>query len=114
MVEADIFTALSGLVSGRVYPDIAPQGAAKPFITYQQKGGKPVNFLGPEYSDKKNARFQINVWSATRSEAANIARQVENIMAMSPLFAKIESGVIATYDEETQARGTLQDFSVWS
>lgn len=114
MIEADILTALSSLVGGRVFPDVADAGTTMPFITYQQKGGKPVNFLGAEYADKKNARFQINVWCTTRSQASTLARQVENIMVAAPILAKVESGVIATYDEETKARGTIQDFSVWS
>lgn len=114
MVEADIYNALSGLVDGRVFPDVAPEGTQKPFITYQQTGGKPVNFIGAEASDKKNARFQVNVWSETRAEASTLARQIENIMVAAPLLAKVESGVVATYDAETKARGTLQDFSLWS
>ncbi len=85
-----------------------------PYITYQQTGGKPVNFVGAEFSDKKNARFMVKVWAATRAEASTLARQVENIMVAAPLLAKIESGVVADYDETTNARGTIQDFSLWS
>jgi hypothetical protein len=114
MIEADLYTKLASLVSNRVYPDVAPEGTAKPFITYQQKGGQAVNFLGAESSNKKNARFQINVWSATRSEAATLMRQIEDLMVTSPLYGKIEGGSIATYDEVTKARGAMQDFSFWS
>lgn len=114
MIEADLFTKLAPLVSNRVYPDVAPEGTTRPFITYQQKGGSPVNFLGAESSNKKNARFQINVWSDTRIEASTLIRQIEDLMVTSPLFGKIEGGAIATYDDVTKSRGTMQDFSFWS
>ena len=114
MIEANLFTALSTLVNGRVFPDVAPSATTLPYITFQQKGGKPVNFLGAEYADKKNARFQINVWCATRIEAATLSRSIENLMVQSPLLGVIEGGSIATYDEETNTRGAMQDFSFWS
>lgn len=114
MIEVDLFTALAPLVSSRVFPDVAPEGTVKPFITYQQKGGQPVNFIGAEASSKKNARFQVNVWCATRIEVAGLIRQIEDLMVLSPLFGKIEGGAIATYDEATKARGAMQDFSFWS
>lgn len=41
-IETDICTALNDLVDGRVYPDVAPAGAATPYVTYQQVGGAPV------------------------------------------------------------------------
>lgn len=114
MIESDLYAKLAPLVGNRVYPDVAPEGTVKPFITYQQKGGSPVNFLGPESSDKKNARFQINVWSVTRIEASILMRLIEDLMVTSPLFGKIEGGAIGTYDDVTKARGAMQDFSFWS
>lgn len=114
MVEADLVTTLSSLVGGRVFPDVAPEGTQRPFITYQQKGGKPVNFIGAESSNKKNARIQINVWSQTRLEASAISRAIEDTVVLAPLLGSIETGAIATFDEITQSRGTMQDFSFWS
>jgi hypothetical protein len=113
MLEADLFTKLSTLVSGRVYPDVA-SSATMPYITYQQIGGTPVNFLGAESSSKKNARIQINVWSATRLQASTIIRQVEDLMVQTPLFGTVESGAESTYEEATKKYGSRQDFSFWS
>ena len=113
MLESDLFTKLSTLVSGRVYPDVAST-ATMPYITYQQIGGTPVNFLGAESSSKKNARMQINVWSKTRLEASTIIRQVEDLMVQTPLFGKVEGGAESTYEPDTKKYGSRQDFSFWS
>lgn len=113
MIEATLVTALSAIVA-RVYPDIAETGTALPYVTYQQVGGTPVNYLAGVGSDKKNARIQINVWATTRIEAMTLIRQVEDAMVASPLYGLIEGGAQARYDEETKTRGATQDFSFWS
>jgi hypothetical protein len=38
-LEPLVFQALTGLVGGRVYPDIAPTNTPRPYITWQQVGG---------------------------------------------------------------------------
>lgn len=114
-VESDILAALTSLVSARVYPDIAPQKAARPYIVYQQAGGEAVTFLERAVPSKKNGRFQINTWADTRLAAAALAVQIETAMTVATAFqAKPLGAPVALFDEETQLRGTTQDFSVWS
>lgn len=115
MVEGDIFNTLKGLVANRCYPDVAPSGAVKPYMVYQQVGGEAPTFLERAQPSKKNGRFQVSVWSTTRAEAANIALQAEAAMVAATAFdAKPVGAPIAVYDDETQLRGSLQDFTVWS
>jgi hypothetical protein len=112
-VEADLFTALTALTSGRVYPDVGPELGAKPYLTYQQVGGAPANFLAG-IPNKRNARFQINSWATTRTEAMALIRQVEDIVRLSTVLnATTEGGAVAVYDEETHLYGARQDFSIW-
>jgi hypothetical protein len=113
-VEADIFNRLKALVSNRVYPDVAPEGALKPYITYQQVGGEGVNFMENAVPSKKNGRFQFNVWATTRAEAASLSRQVEDSLVTSPvLLATVMGAPVATYEEDTKLYGTRQDFGIW-
>lgn len=114
MVESSLYTALNALVGGRMFPDEAPSGTATPYIVYQQVGGKPVNLLGPESSDKKNARIQIAVWCETRLEASGIIRTIEDTIVHAPLLGEVLSMPIATIDSVTNLRGATQDFSFWS
>lgn len=112
-VETDLVASLGPLVSGRVYPLVGKQGGGRPYITYQQVGGAPLNFLSG-IPDKRNGRFQINVWATTDVSAAALIRQVEDGVRLSTaLNATTESGAVAAYDEVTKLYGYRQDFSIW-
>ena len=113
-VEADLFTALKTLVSNRMFPDVAPLGTAKPYLTYQQVGGTAVSFLESGVVGKRNGRFQINAWANTRVEAASLSRSVEDTLVTSaPLRAYVLGAPVASYEPETLLYGTRQDFSIW-
>lgn len=113
-VEADIFNVLKTLVSNRAYPDVAPLGTTRPYITYQQVGGQGVNFMEATAPSKKNARFQVNVWATTRSAAAVLSRQVEDALRTTAgLQCTVLGAPVALYEEETTLYGTRQDFSFW-
>ncbi len=113
-VESVIYDTLKGLVSNRVFPDVAPKDTITPYITYQQVGGAAINFLKQEVPSKMNSRFQINVWSKTRLEAKAIAELASGALRLE---TQLQTTVIgegtATYDELTTLRGTRQDFSFW-
>lgn len=123
-VEADLFNTLkplvgadviSGVSRARVFPDIAPADAGKPFIVYQQIGGRSVSFLERGLPSKKHGRFQVCVWSATRAEAAAIGLQIENTMLTTTAFQVEAIGSpAADYDVDTTLRGSRQDFGIWS
>lgn len=111
-IEASIYTVLAA-ITPRVFPDVAPIDTPTPFVTYQQVGGKPANFVSGIPS-MRNGHFQINVWSATRAEAASLARQIEDAARLnSTLSAVTLGGVVSTYEPETKLYGTRQDFSIW-
>ena len=80
-----IFSLLKGLVSNRVYPDIAPQDAATPYVTHQDVGGDAVNFMDGAAPGKSNTRLQVNVWAQTRAQAKAIAQRA----ATPPRAAKL-------------------------
>lgn len=112
-VESDIYTALQALVSGRLYPDVGPQDATLPYMTYQQVGGDAANFLAGNPS-KRNARFQINAWARTRAESATLIRAAEDLMrSTSTLNATTLGGAVAVFEPDTKLFGSTQDFSVW-
>jgi len=112
-VEAEITRALGGLVGNRVYPDTAEQGTGLPFIVYQQVGGTPLDFL-EGVPDKRNGRFQVEVWAERRTQASGLIREVEDIVRTDPVLrATTLSGALATYDEVLNWYGAQQDFSIW-
>ena len=113
-IETALFAALQGLVSGRVYPDVAPENEPRPYITYQQVGGDSVNFVEGTIPSKGNSRMQINVWADKRLQATALSKQVEDVLrTLTALHPTVLGAPIATYDDETKLRGTLQYFSLW-
>lgn len=113
-VEATIFNALKGLVNNRVYPDVAPANTARPYITYQQVGGLPVNFVEGGTPSKANGRFQVSVWADTRATASATAKlATAALRATASLQTTVLSEPVATHDGPTGYRGTRQDFSFW-
>ncbi len=114
-VEADIVAALQPLFPGRVFPDFAPGNAAKPFCVYQQVGGVAPTFVENAVPSLQNGRFQVAVWDDRRTSVAALGLQIESVMVTAKAFdARPLGAPIADYDEQTQLRGSRQDFSVWS
>ena len=111
-VEADLYTLLGALVSGRAYPDVAPTGTALPWITYQQVGGESVVFMESTLASKRNGRFQISVWATTRLESIALIRQAESAIVTN-LKALPQGGAFADYEPETALYGARQFFSLW-
>lgn len=114
-VESDLFSAVQALVSGRAYPDVAPDHVARPYIVYQQIGGEAPTFLERATPSKKNGRFQLAVWADTRAVAQSISLQVEAALVAATAFeAKPVGASTSVYDEDAAVRGARQDFSIWS
>lgn len=113
-LETDLYALLSAICP-RVFPDVAPGDTARPYITWQQVGGTLISPLGNEIPDKRNANIQINVWAATRIEAVELALQIEAAMIQATVFqARPNMAHIASYEEDLNLYGTVQDFSVWA
>jgi len=113
-VETQIYTALKGLVSNRVYRDIAPADVGDlPRITFQQVGGQANNFLSGDKPSKKWARMQLNCWATRRDDVMALARLVEDTLrATTALGTTVLGAPIAVYEQDTKLYGSIQDFSV--
>ncbi|MED5615121.1 DUF3168 domain-containing protein [Janthinobacterium sp. P210005] len=114
IVEAQVFQALQALVEGRVYPDVAPPGSARPYIVYQQVGGAAVNFLDRTTPSKRNSWMQVCVWAEARIEASGLIEQVElALRGAAGLSVAVQAAPVSIYEDETQLRGARQDYSIW-
>ncbi len=110
--ESVTFGALKALAGGRVYPDVAPPGVAKPYIVYQGAGGvDETTFDGPD--ELQNSRMQVAVWATGRLESAELIAQVRLALAAPPILAKPIGAAVSVYEEDTKLYGKRQDFSIW-
>jgi hypothetical protein len=111
-MESDLF-ALLQTACARVYPDIAPSGAALPYVTWQAIGGKSLRFLDNVAADKRNTFMQINVWAATRIEANTLIRQIEDLVCASSALTGLPDGeALSMYEDETKDYGSMQRFTI--
>ena len=109
-----IFAALKALVGNRVYPLLAPEDVARPYIVYQQVGGQSLNFLDATVPSKKNARIQVAIWGDTRADVAELAGQVEDTLRLAAgLQTTVLGQPVASVDPDTRLHGSRQDFSLW-
>lgn len=112
-LESDLYAVLSA-VCARVYPDVAPTNTTRPYCTWQQVGGQALTYLERAVPDKRNAEVQVNVWSATRSEANALMLQIEAAMTTATAFqSKPVGAMFAVHDEDVGVYGAQQDFSLW-
>lgn len=110
-MESMVSEALQGLVAGRVFPDLAASGTARPFITFRAVGGTPITFLDGSSPARENVRVQVSVWAATRSEASTLGKQAEDALrAATGLQTTVLTGRSANVDSATESRCTLQEF----
>ena len=63
----------------RIYPDVLPQGATLPAITYEEPSGQEDYHLTGR-SGMAESRVQINCFAATRSAANALGRIVRNTL----------------------------------
>ncbi|WP_186137962.1 DUF3168 domain-containing protein [Burkholderia gladioli] len=110
--ESVTYGALKALAGGRVYPDVAPATAAKPYIVYQSVGGvDETTFDGAD--TLQNSRMQVAVWSMSRGEAATIIGQVRQALTDLPVLATPIGAPTSVYEDDTKLYGSRQDFSIW-
>jgi phytoene dehydrogenase-like protein len=84
-------SAVTALVSTRVYPDYAPQNATYPFVVYRLTNNLPSDTKeGPSVLD--TAQVTVEAYAATYDAAINVAENVRT--ALDRYSGTIESIVI--------------------
>ncbi len=111
-LESQIGNALQALVGGRIFPEVAPDGTPRPYITFQAVGGKAFNYVEGGHVGLRNARVQITVWADTRSQSSQTGNAAEVILlGVTDLQPEVLEAAIWLYEPETGLRGQRQDFS---
>jgi hypothetical protein len=110
-IETAIYTALSGLASGKVYPLVAPEKVTAPYIVYSRISSTPENTLdGGSTIDL--VRIQVDTYANTYSACKNLAESVRVAM---------ESGVVKStmqtdqdlFEPDLKVYRISQDYYVW-
>lgn len=111
-MESDL-QALLVTKCARTYPDVAPSGTVKPWVTWQALGGESLGFLDNTSADKRMTLMQISVWATTRLAAINLIRDIETAMRASSAFTAMPQGeAVSLYESDTLLFGSIQRYEI--
>ena len=111
MIEESLFTALSSLAGGRVYPMIAPDSPTKPFIIYQNIANTPEVTLANGVPIN-NTRMQIDCYDKTYAAVKALAAAVQAALVAAP-FTNIPLMNQDLYEQEVKLYRVQLDYSLW-
>jgi len=111
-LEEQLFNALTVLVAGKVYPAVAKQGEAAPYIIYQSVVSTTSNTLGGA-SNLQNTRIQVSGYANNYAAAAALGKNITAAMANAS-FTNIKLTDQMLYEPDVKLHRVMLDFSIWS
>jgi hypothetical protein len=111
MIEQNIFNALKGLVSNRVYPLVMPQNGQVPAIVYNRVASTAQNVLEGGASIDQ-IRFQVDTYANTFADAKTLAAQVRSAMEQASFKATLQTDQ-DFFETELKYYRVSQDYYVW-
>ena len=112
MIQQDIFTALSTLAGGRVFPNIAPNNVQKPYVVYARVSSAPENTLA-DGAPIENTRLQVDCFDTTYAAAVVLAETVKAAIKSSAIthVLLLEQD---QFEPEALLHRVILDFSIWN
>lgn len=114
--ELSAVDGITAIVSTRIYPNKAPQGALAPFIVYSIVSEIPENSLnGLTATSTSESRVQLDCYSKRYLEAHQIALLVEETLSdiNRSDFGAWKTNQRDLYDDEAGLHRVSIDMSVW-
>ena len=110
-IEQDIYTALSGIAGGRVYPLVIPENSTMPAISYLRIASTPENTLdGGATIDQ--IRIQVDTYAKTYAEAKTVSASVRSAMESASFKGTLQTDQ-DLYEPEVKLYRVIQDYYVW-
>jgi hypothetical protein len=109
-IEQTIFSTLSPVCAGRVYPDIGAQSERNQHIVYTLVFESGIDHLSGD-PGLRNSRYQFDCWSDTKSGAVALAESAR--AALRNLTSVFIGRNPSDYDPETKLYRESMDFSIW-
>lgn len=111
MIENDIYTILSGVAGGRVYPLLIPEKSPLPAISYSRIGTTPSrNMSGATTIDQ--VRIQVDTYADTYAQAKSVGASVRSLLENSSAKAILQSE-LDFYESELRKFRVSQDYYVY-
>lgn len=110
-IETTIYTALSSLASGKVYPLVAPEKVTAPYIVYSRISSTPENTLdGGATIDL--VRIQVDTYANTYSAVKLLAESVRSALEGSAAKATLQTDQ-DLFEPDLKVYRISQDYYCW-
>tara|TARA_R110000824_G_scaffold190864_1_gene372425 strand:+ start:702 stop:1100 length:399 start_codon:yes stop_codon:yes gene_type:complete len=93
-------------LGSRIYPKIAPQSSAKPFVVYELDSTEPFDTLDG-FASSSIATFTVTIWDESYSDVKTVATAVEAAL-------KDVSGTVDTIVIDFIRHDNTSDEEAWS
>jgi selenocysteine-specific translation elongation factor len=105
---------VTALVSGRIFPQVIPQGCTMPAIRYLVVDDLPLNSVDGFTSHLRIARVQADAYARTYLAAHAVADAIEGALrsVVGPDFAALVVSRRDGYEDETELHRVILDVSV--
>jgi hypothetical protein len=99
----------------RSFPDVAPSGTARPFVTWQGIGGESLGFLDNTAASHRHTLMQVSCYATTRFAALQLIRDIEAaIRATTAFIGRPQGEPMSTYEPDTLLFGCVQRFEIYA
>lgn len=99
-------------IGSAVYPEVAPEGKAAPYVVYTQFSGHRIGDLQGD-SGLGNPHFQIDVYASTKSQTVSLKNELRDAILASATLSAVFLNDGSMYEPDTKLYRHRQDFSFW-
>ena len=110
MIADELYTALSGVAGGRVYPRVAPQGVAAPYLVYWHVAISD-DATYPQSAGYQRYRIQIEAWAASYAGIVTLRGQIKSAVAAMPELIETGPDFETDYDDTSNLYGWIFDYT---
>jgi len=110
--EEIVYAALGQTGCPSIFPDVAPEGTAPPWLAYQMVGGQTAAYMSNR-PELMNARIQVSVWALSRADASALMHRVIAVLCDAPAGITMIGAPVSSYEHRNRLYGARADFSVW-
>lgn len=108
-------TAAPTLAGVPVFPEIAPDGTAAPYIVYTEPSENALNLLvGGEAGGVENHLFQFDVYAKSKAQAVALKRAIADVLEAELTLGAVFRNGGSMYEPDTKLFRQRQDFSLWN
>lgn len=108
-------TAAPALAGVKVYPEVAPDGAATPYIVYTEPSENALNLLvGGRAAGVENHLFQFDVYAKSKAQAVALKKAITDALEAEPTLGAVFRNGGSMFEPDTKLFRQRQDFSLWN